>query len=68
MPTSVLLAAGKIKRKYAKNRKKDKTKKLLKQNKELSEIAKKIRDPEKKKVLELWMSENIKKELIELNG
>ena len=41
---------------------------LLKQNKELSEIARKIRDPEKKKVLELWMSENIKKELIELNG
>ena len=49
MPTSVLLAAGKIKRKYAKNRKKDKTKKLLKQNKELREIARKIRDPEKEK-------------------
>ena len=68
MPMGALLAAGKIKRKYAKNRKKDKTKKLLKQNKELSEIARKIRDPEKKKVLEMWMRDNIKKELVKLNG
>ena len=51
-----------------KNRKKDKTKKLLKQNKELSEIARKIRDPEKKKALELWMRNNITKELIKLDG
>ena len=51
-----------------KNRKKDKTKKLLKQNKELSEIARKIGDPEKKKALELWMRNSIKKELIKLNG
>ena len=48
MPTGALLAPGKIKRKYAKNRKKEKTKKLLKPNKELSETAKKLRDPEKK--------------------
>ena len=32
MATGALLAAGKIKRKYAKNRKRNKTKKLLKQN------------------------------------
>ena len=32
MPTGALLAAGKIKRKYAKNRKRNKIKKLLKQN------------------------------------
>ena len=50
MQTGALLTAGRIKRKFAKNRKKkDKTKKLLKQNKELIEIARKIRDPEKKK-------------------
>ena len=47
MPTSALLAPGKIKRKYEKNRKKEKTKKLLKPNKELSETARKLRDPEK---------------------
>ena len=69
MPMGALLAAGKIKRKYAKNRKKDKKKKkAAKKNKELSEIARKIRDPEKKKVLEMWMRDNIKKELIKLNG
>ena len=68
MPMGALLAAGKIKRKYAKNRKKDKTKKAAKKNKELSEIARKIRDPEKKKVLEMWMRDNIKKELVKLNG
>ena len=47
------MAAGKIKRKYVKkkkeNRKKIIIKKVLKQNKELSEIARKIRDPEEKK-------------------
>ena len=49
MPTSALWLHVKLKEKTQKNRKKDKTKKLLKQNKELSEIARKIRDPEKKK-------------------
>ena len=48
MPTGALLAPGKIKRKYEKNRKKEKAKKLLKPNKELSETARKLRDPEKK--------------------
>ena len=50
-----------------KNRKKDKTKKLLKQNKELSEIAKKIRDPEKKKRQNCGCVTTSKK-VIKLNG
>ena len=70
MPTGVLPAAGKIKRKYAKkNRKKDKTKKLLKQVKNLvKQQGKQEIQRQKKKALELWMCDNIKKELIELTG
>ena len=63
MSTGALLAASKIKRKYAKSRKK-----LLKQDKELSKRIRKTKDPEKRKELELWMRDNIKRELINLNG
>ena len=65
MPTGALLAAGKIKRKYAKNAV---TKKLFKLDKELSKNVRRTRDPEKRKALELWMRDNIKKELINLHG
>ena len=68
MPTGTLLAAGKIKRKYAKSRKNAIRKKLLKQDKELSKRIRKTKDPEKRKELELWMHDNIKQELINLNG
>ena len=67
MPTGVLLAAGKIKRKYAKGRKNAIRKKLLKQDKKLSKRIRKTKDPEKRKELELWMCDNIKQELINLN-
>ena len=68
MPTGRLLATGKIKRKYAKNRKNTITKKLLKQDKELSKRIRRARDPEKRKALELWARDNIKQELINLHG
>ena len=68
VPTGTLLAAGKIKRKYAKSRKDAIRKKLLKQDKELSKRIRKTKDPEKRKELELWMHDNIKQELINLNG
>ena len=68
MPTGSLLAAGKIKRKYTKCRKNAIRKKLLKQDKELSKRIRKTKDPEKRKELELWMHDNIKHELINLNG
>ena len=68
MPTGRLLATGKIKRKYAKNRKNTITKKLLKQDKELSKRIRRARDPEKRKALELWTRDNIKQELINLHG
>ena len=68
MPTGSLLAAGKIKRKYTKGRKNAIRKKLLKQDKELSKRIRKTKDPEKRKELELWMHDNIKQELINLNG
>ena len=67
MPTGRLLAIGKIKRKYAKNRKNTITKKLLKHDKELSK-RRRARDPEKRKALELWARDNIKQELINLHG
>ena len=65
MPTGALLAAGKSKKKYAKNAV---TKKLFKLDKELSKNARRTRDPEKRKALELWICDNIKKELISLHG
>ena len=68
MSTGALLAAGKIKGKYAKDRKNAIRKKLLKQYKELSKRIKKKKDPEKRKELELWMRDNIKRELLNLNG
>ena len=68
MPTGRLLAIGKIKRKYAKNRKNTITKKLLKHDKELSKRIRRPRDPEKRKALELWARDNIKQELINLHG
>ena len=68
MPTGALLAAGKIKRKHAKGRKNTIRKELLKQDKELSERIRKTKDPEKRKELELWMCDNIKQELLNLNG
>ena len=68
MSTGSLLAAGKIKRKYTKCRKNAIRKKLLKQDKELSKRIRKTKDPEKRKELELWMHDNIKHELINLNG
>ena len=68
MPTGRLLAIGKIKRKYAKNRKNTITKKLLKHDKELSKRIRRARDPEKRKALELWARDNIKQELINLHG
>ena len=68
MPTGALLAASKIKRKYAKSAKNTITKKLLKQDKELSKKIKRTRDLEKRKALELWVHGNIKTELIKLNG
>ena len=43
MPTGALLAAGKIKRKYL--NKGERTKKLLKHEKTLNNIAKKLKDP-----------------------
>ena len=63
MLTGALLAAGKIKRKYAKGGKNDIRKKLLKQDKELSKIIKKTKDPEKRKELELCIRDIIKREL-----
>ena len=68
MSTGASLAAGKIKRKYAKDRKNAIRKKLLKQYKELSKRIKKKKDPEKRKELELWMRDNIKQGLLNLNG
>ena len=68
MPTDALLAARKIKRKYAKSAKNAIKKKLSKQDKELSKKIKRTRDPEKRKALELWVCDNIKKELIKPNG
>ena len=68
MPTGALLAVSKIKRKYAKSAKNAVTKKLLKLDKELSKKVRRTRDPEKRKALELWMHDNIKKELINLHG
>ena len=67
-PIGALLAASKIKRKYAKIAKNTITKKLLKQDKELSKKTKTARDPEKRKALELWVHDNIKKEIIKVNG
>ena len=49
MPTGALLAASKIKRKYAKSARNTITKKLIKQDKELSKKIKITRDPDKKK-------------------
>ena len=43
-------------------------KRLLKQDKELSKRIQKTKDPEKRIELELWMRDNIKQELINLNG
>ena len=68
VPIGALLAASKIKRKYAKRAKNTITKKLLKQDKELSKKTKTARDPEKRKALELWVHDNIKKEIIKVNG
>ena len=68
MSAGTLLAAGKIKRKYAKGRKNAIRRKLLKQYKELSKRIRKTKDPEKRKELELWMRDNIKRELLNLNG
>ena len=68
MPTSALLAVSKIKRKYAKSAGNTTTKKLLKQDKELSKKIKRTRVPDKRKALELLARGNIKKELIKLNG
>ena len=68
MPTGALLAASKIKAKYAKSAKNVITKKLLKQDKELSKKIKRTRDPEKRKARELWVHGNIKTKLIKLNG
>ena len=68
IPTVTLLAVAKIERKYAKTAKNAVTKKLLKLVKELSKKVKRTRDPEKRKALELWMRDNIKKELINLHG
>ena len=68
MPTGALLAASKIKRKYAKRAKDTITKKLLKQDKELNKKIKTAKDPEKRKALELWVHDNIKKEIIKVNG
>ena len=67
MPMGALLAAGKIKTKYAKGRE-NAMRKLLKQDKELSQRIRKTKDPEKRKELDLWMRGNIKGELFNLNG
>lgn len=62
MPTDALLAAGKIKRKYCNKR--EKTKKLLRHEKRLENVARKPEDPERVKKLDLWIRNNIKRELI----
>ena len=67
MPMGALLAAGEIKTKYAKGRE-NAMRKLLKQDKELSQRIRKTKDPEKRKELDLWMCGNIKGELFNLNG
>ena len=48
MPTGALLAAGKVKRKYL--NKGERTKKLLKREKRLNNVAKKLKDPKSEKV------------------
>ena len=63
-PMGTLLAAGKIQRKYAKDRKNAIRKKLFKQDKEPSKRMRKTKDPEKGKELELWMRDNIKREVL----
>ena len=62
IPMGALLAAGEIKTKYAKGRE-NAMRKLLKQDKELSQRTRKTKDPEKRKELDLWMCGNIKGEL-----
>ena len=63
MPTGALLAAGKIKRKYL--NKGERTKKLLKHEKRPNNVAKKLKDPKRVKKLNLWIRDNIKRELID---
>ena len=63
MPTGALLAAGKIKRKYL--NKGERTKKILKHEKRLNNVAKKLKDPKRVKKLNLWIRDNIKRELID---
>ena len=63
MPTSALLAAGKIKRKYL--NKGERIKKLLKHEKTLNNLAKKLKDQKTGKKLNLWIRDNIKRELID---
>ena len=61
MPTGALLAAGTIKRKYL--NKGEQTKKLLKLEKRLNNVAKKLKDPKRVKKLHPWIRDNIKREL-----
>ena len=63
MPTGALLAADKIKRKYL--NKGGRTKKMLKHEKRLNNVAKKLKDPKRVKKLNLWIRDNIKHELID---
>ena len=58
MPKSALLAADKIKRKYLNKR--VRTKKLMKHEKRLNNIVKKLKDPNRVKKLNLWIRDNIK--------
>ena len=62
MPTGALLAVGKIKKKYL--NKGERTKKLLKHEKRLNNVAKKLKDPKRVKKLNLWIRDKIKRELM----
>ena len=63
MPTSALLAAGKIKSKYL--NKGERTKEWLKHEKTLNNLAKKLKDQKTVKKLNLWIRDNIQRELID---
>ena len=68
MPTSALLAKKKTRKKYTKVRKQTMKEKLLKQNDVIAEKVRKTKYPKKRKQLELWWRDHIKKELIKLDG